>query len=138
MESVGECLFCQESFYKDRIIAENKSWYAVCDGYPVTQWHTLIIPKRHVGSIFKLNIIEFMQLSQILLTVKRILSENAQTEHFNIGINDGEYAGQTIPHLHIHLIPRHKGDGGLPCGVRNVFPQYIANYKEKSDKSVAI
>lgn len=142
MESITEekqdCLFCQESFYKDRVIFENKCWYAVLDGYPVAPWHTLIIPKRHVESIFKINLVEFLQLSPIIMQVKKILSKNAETEHFNIGVNDGEYAGQTIPHLHIHIIPRHKDDGGLPCGVRNVFPQEIANYKEKSDKSIAI
>lgn len=140
MESIDsgkQCLFCNPSFYDGRTIKENRYWYAICDGYPVTQWHTLIIPKRHIASPFQLTLIEFLSLFFFIRKVKKIVVANSETNNFNIGINDGEDAGQTIPHLHIHLIPRHSDDGGLPCGVRNVFPKEIANYREKVEQIVA-
>ena len=129
--SSQNCLFCEESFYKGRTIKENKFWYAICDGYPVTPWHTLIISKRHIGSFFKLTLAEYISLFFFIKDVKKEIESNADVTDFNIGINDGKDAGQTIPHLHIHLVPRYEDDGGLPCGVRNVFPKEIANYREK-------
>ena len=65
------CLFCEESFYKGRTIKENKFWYAICDGYPVTPWHTLIISKRHIGSFFKLTLAEYISLFFFIKDVKK-------------------------------------------------------------------
>ncbi len=124
-----DCLFCKDDFYTEKnIILENNHWRAVYDGYPVSKGHTLIIPKRHISSFFDLTIYQFFSLFKIIRNTKKVLDKKFKPLAYNIGINDGSYAGQTIPHLHIHIIPRYEGDGGLPCGVRNVFKQDIANY----------
>lgn len=125
-----KCLFCDDDFFtEEKLVYENKFWRVVYDEYPVSRGHVLIIPKKHIESVFKLSV-EFLLLFQTIKETKKILDDKFHPDGYNIGINDGEYAGQTIPHLHIHLIPRYKYDGGLPCGVRNVFPQSIADYKK--------
>ena len=118
----GGCLFCV--LPKDRIIVENKLAYAVYDGYPVTQYHTLIIPKRHTPTYFDLYQPEINACNQLLQEMKsRIEKEDVTVTGFNIGMNNGEDAGQTIFHCHIHLIPRRQGDVEAPKGgVRGVIP----------------
>ena len=123
---MNDCLFCGEEFRKN-IICENKYWFAVYDQYPVSKGHVLIIPKRHISSIFHIHI-EWIWLLPFIKQIRRIVVDKFQPDSFNIGINDGLEAGQTIPHLHIHLIPRYKNDEGLPCGVRNIFPSNLADY----------
>lgn len=125
------CLFCNESFYSDdKLIYEDDFWRVVYDGFPCSKGHALIIPKRHIENIFESNV-EFSHLFQVLNDVKKILDDLYHPLGYNIGINNGKVSGQTIPHLHIHVIPRYVNDGGLPCGVRNVFPPHIANYTNK-------
>lgn len=127
---MDKCLFCREEFYsEDKLIYEDKFWRVVYDEYPVSKGHVLIIPKRHIESVFKLTV-EYFSLFSVIKRAKKIIDETFKPNGYNIGINDGEYAGQTIKHMHIHLIPRYKNDGGLPCGVRNVFPPSIADYKK--------
>ena len=93
------------------------------DGFPITPGHTLIIPKRHIGSFFELETDERQDLLNLLVAAKKILQEEFKPNGYNIGINDGQAAGQTVPHLHIHLIPRYKGDLPDPRGgVRWVIP----------------
>jgi ATP adenylyltransferase len=115
-----ECLFC--SMPKDRIIYSNKTIYAVRDFYPVTDLHTLIIPKRHFFSYFDILTEERNDLFNALDFQKaEIQSIDPLVTGFNIGINDGIDAGQSIMHCHIHLIPRRKGDASDPKGgVRGV------------------
>lgn len=126
-----DCLFCDEKFYaKDKLLYENVHWRVVYDGFPISVGHCLIIPKKHVGSIFDIGF-SILTLYNALKEAKRILDAKYSPQGYNLGINDGFYAGQTIPHLHIHLIPRYKDDGGLPCGVRNIFPKEIADYRHK-------
>jgi len=128
MAKVGDCLFCSSEFYsQEKIICESDDWYAVYDGFPVVEGHTLIIPKKHIQSIFELS--DISTLFSFIKEVKNILDKKYSPSGYNLGINDGEHAGQTIPHLHIHMIPRYIGDFGLPCGVRNVFPPNLANYR---------
>ena len=94
------------------------------DGYPVSEGHALIIPKRHVQSFFELKAIEKAAVLQALDEAKEALDREFSPDGYNIGINDGEAAGQTVLHLHVHLIPRYKGDTEDPRGgVRHVFPQ---------------
>ena len=116
------CLFCE--LPKERIIVENNLAYAVYDGYPVTKHHTLIIPKRHTPTYFDLYQPEINACNQLLQEMKAIIEEQDETvTGFNIGMNSGEDAGQTIFHCHIHLIPRRKGDVDIPKGgVRGVIP----------------
>jgi len=116
------CLFCE--MHKDRIIAENNLAYAIYDGYPVTEHHTLIIPKRHTPTYFDLYQPEINACNQLLQEMKdRIEEQDNTVTGFNIGVNSGEDAGQTIFHCHIHLIPRRQGDVDIPKGgVRGVIP----------------
>ena len=112
-------------FYKFKKIDENESFFAVRDGYPVTPLHTLIIPKRHILSFFELNEIEQGEIFSFLEKQKKsIMNEDSSVSAFNIGINDGPDAGRSVDHLHIHLIPRRKGDMDNPRGgVRGVIPE---------------
>ena len=109
---------------KERIISENKLVYAIRDKYPVTPLHSLIIPKRHVVDYFSLTKDELLSCDVLLKEVKdSIQSDDELVEGFNIGINSGEVAGQTIFHCHIHLIPRRSGDVENPRGgVRHLIP----------------
>lgn len=116
------CEFC--NIDEKRIELENKLAYLTEDKYPVTSLHRLIIPKRHVGSYFELSRPEINACHQLLADSRKLIStHDHRVKAFNIGINDGETAGQTIPHCHIHLIPRRPGDVDKPRGgVRNIIP----------------
>ena len=106
------------------MIAENELAYAIRDGFPVTELHTLVIPKRHVADYFDLHQPELNAINQLLQELKSdIVREDPEVTGFNIGINAGESAGQTVMHCHVHLIPRRKGDVEEPRGgVRGVIP----------------
>lgn len=121
MPAVAECVFCELQEENDRpILVCTRSFFAVNDRYPVNAGHTLIIPFRHVSRLRDLTVEEFGELRDILETVQDELAvQNA--EGFNIGVNEGEVAGQTVPHLHIHVIPRYRGDVESPRGgIRNL------------------
>ena len=116
----NNCLFCDIG--SGRIIAENDLAYAVHDGYPVTVLHTLIIPKRHAETYFDLTDQEREACYTLMEQSKEAIeTEDPKVTGFNVGINNGESAGQTIFHCHIHLIPRRDGDTDNPRGgVRGV------------------
>ena len=108
----------------ERIIDQNDRGLVVRDGYPISKGHTLIIPKRHTGSFFDLTETERLDLLLLLDKAKTALDNEFNPNGFNIGINDGPAAGQTVPHLHIHLIPRYNGDITDPRGgVRWIIPE---------------
>jgi diadenosine tetraphosphate (Ap4A) HIT family hydrolase len=119
--TVKGCAFCDLSNENDRPTrARTKSFFAVDDKYPVNVGHTLLIPFRHVSRLRDLTVDEFADLKEILEIVQGHLA-NQNAEGFNIGVNEGEVAGQTIPHLHIHVIPRYPGDVEHPRGgIRNL------------------
>ncbi len=118
----GVCAFC--CLTDDRIITETELSLVIRDGYPVSKGHTLIIPKRHVGSFFSLTSDEQMDVLDLLNQSKSKLDSEFAPDGYNIGVNDGVAAGQTIPHLHVHLIPRYKGDQPDPRGgLRWVIPE---------------
>jgi diadenosine tetraphosphate (Ap4A) HIT family hydrolase/5-methylcytosine-specific restriction endonuclease McrA len=125
-ESYGDremgCLFCEMP--SGRIVIDNELAYAIRDGFPVTNLHTLIIPKRHVKDYFGLRAPEINACNQLLKILKDDIEKSDKTvTGFNIGINNGETAGQTIFHCHIHLIPRRAGDVKSPRGgVRHTIP----------------
>ena len=118
----SDCLFCNIS--KERIILENDLAYAIHDGFPVTEMHSLIIPKRHIYDYFDLTKDELFACDQLIKSLKEsILISDSSINGFNIGMNSGISAGQTIFHCHIHLIPRRSGDVVNPRGgVRNIIP----------------
>ena len=122
-----DCLFC--NIPTVRIVLENELAYAVRDGYPVTEMHSLIIPKRHIQDYFDLTKEELIACDQLIRSLKDEISNSDNSVNgFNIGINSGETAGQTIFHCHIHLIPRRTGDVDNPRGgIRNIIPG-MGNY----------
>lgn len=115
-----DCLFC--GIEKARVLAENQLGYLILDNFPVTELHTLVIPKRHVPTYFELGQAEVNACNQLLQHAKgNTQQQDKSITGFNIGINNGESAGQTIFHCHIHLIPRRAGDVENPRGgVRHV------------------
>lgn len=117
-----DCVFCRLD--ADRtILASSSLAFAIYDKFPVNPGHTLIIPKRHTANYFDLSAEEQQALFALLNEVKQKLAENYSPDGFNVGINVGEAAGQTVGHVHIHLIPRYNGDIANPRGgVRGVIP----------------
>ena len=117
-----DCIFC--NLENSRIENKSEFFISIKDLYPVTKEHTLIISKRHVASYFDLSEEEKSDLISFLdFERDKILRDDNSIDGFNVGINDGQHAGQTIMHFHIHLIPRRKGDVKDPTGgVRGVIP----------------
>jgi len=122
---VEGCLFCElQTTNRERVVAENELSYAIRDGFPVTEGHTLFIPKRHVANYFGLTPAEVVSINLLMTDHKNLLQEQDPTiSGFNIGMNCGYSAGQTIFHCHVHLIPRRTGDVEYPQGgVRHIIP----------------
>jgi diadenosine tetraphosphate (Ap4A) HIT family hydrolase len=118
---MSSCPFC--SLPPERIIHKSQHGLIIRDGFPISPGHTLVIPRRHVDSFFNLTAEEKLDLLGLLETAKAGVDEEFNPDSFNIGINDGLAAGQTVPHLHIHLIPRYTGDVSDPRGgVRWLIP----------------
>jgi diadenosine tetraphosphate (Ap4A) HIT family hydrolase len=121
------CFFC----HLDDIISQDDLVLTIRDAYPISPGHTLIIPKRHIASLFEATQEEQIALLQALQAAKKELSQQYAPDGYNIGINDGIAAGQTVMHLHIHLIPRYHGDCPDPRGgVRWIFPQKAVYWKD--------
>lgn len=118
-----ECAFCNIDL--KRTVQQTELVIAIRDLYPVTKLHTLIIPKRHVASYFDLTNEELDQLGGLLKAQREeLLKADGSISAFNIGINDGMAAGQTVFHCHVHLIPRRDGDAVDPRGgVRGVIAE---------------
>jgi ATP adenylyltransferase len=117
-----QCVFC--TMNKEQIVARNSLAYAVRDTLPVTPLHTLILPNRHVADYFELDADEKHAIDDLLEETRMgILARDPTVAGFNIGVNVGVVAGQTIFHCHVHLIPRRPGDVTNPRGgVRAVIP----------------
>ena len=115
-----DCPFCNNI---EQIIAESEYWYVIYDKYPVSKGHTLLITKRHISSFFDLTSEETKQIYSMIKYIKSKLDAEYFPDGYNIGVNCGRNAGQTIPHCHIHIIPRYNGDIENPRGgVRGVIP----------------
>ena len=124
------CIFCK--IIKEELQFENKLAYSSIDSYPVSEFHSLIVPKRHVETYFELTSEEIQACNELILKTKeKILKKDSNVKGFNIGTNAGKVAGQSIMHCHIHLIPRREGDVEDPQGgVRSVIPKK-QHYKRK-------
>jgi diadenosine tetraphosphate (Ap4A) HIT family hydrolase len=121
-KSDSSCPFCNLN-PKVEIISETATAVAFLDSFPVNQGHTLIVPKRHVANYFELSVHEQRALWLLVNRCKTIIDRQHNPDGFNIGINIGEAAGQSVSHVHIHLIPRYKDDVENPRGgVRGVIP----------------
>lgn len=115
------CPFC--TIAQEKIIFESELSLAFFDGFPVNPGHALIIPKRHEGNYFLLTDDEKADLWKCAEQAKRILDEKYHPDGYNIGINVGADAGQSVFHVHMHVIPRYHGDVENPRGgVRGVIP----------------
>ncbi len=116
------CIFC--NLEKERIVTESDAVVAIYDIFPVSEGHMLIIPKKHFKDYFEVDQQTRDELWKLVDECKRIVDKKFKPDGYNIGINCGEAAGQTVMHLHIHLIPRYKGDIKNPRGgVRGVIPE---------------
>jgi diadenosine tetraphosphate (Ap4A) HIT family hydrolase len=115
-----DCIFC----HPDRpTLAESKLSRSFLDSYPVSKGHALVVPRRHVASLWEMTVEEYSDAFALVRHVKELLEEQFRPEGFNIGVNCGEAAGQSVFHAHIHVIPRYTGDVPNPRGgVRNIIP----------------
>ena len=118
---MNPCPFC--TLPPERILLTSVHGIVIRDGYPISPGHTLVIPHRHVDSFFNLTADERIDLMELLDQAKAGIEKEFKPDTYNIGVNDGIAAGQTVPHLHIHLIPRYAGDVPDPRGgVRWIIP----------------
>ena len=114
------CIFCNPD---RQILAQHEHAIAVYDGHPVSKGHALVLPRRHVTTIWELDAEEYAACFELMRSVRSMLESQFSPDGFNVGVNCGEAAGQTVTHAHIHLIPRYRGDVPKPRGgVRNIIP----------------
>jgi diadenosine tetraphosphate (Ap4A) HIT family hydrolase len=122
VSSETPCAFC--SLSHDRYLGENEHAVWILDAHPVSPGHSLIAPKRHVESFFETTAVEREAMMSLLDKAHEHASHNHSPSGFNIGINEGSAAGQSVPHVHVHLIPRFVGDSDVQKGgVRWVIPE---------------
>jgi diadenosine tetraphosphate (Ap4A) HIT family hydrolase len=125
----AECPFC--SIAPAEVLITRPLAIARHDLFPVSKGHTLIIPRRHVRSFFETTADERREMMELLDETKAVLDREQRPDAYNIGINDGAAAGQTVMHLHIHLIPRYIGDVADPRGgVRWIVPRQAEYWKK--------
>ena len=119
------CIFCKP---EREILAENERALAFFDAFPVSRGHALVVPKRHALTIFDLTAAEYADCFRLVVPLKELLLARFAPDGFNVGVNCGEAAGQSVWHAHIHVLPRYRGDVPNPRGgVRGVVP-YKSNY----------
>jgi diadenosine tetraphosphate (Ap4A) HIT family hydrolase len=122
-----DCPFCRLETHRIRLESEFAG--AFPDRFPVTQGHTLVIPKRHVASLFELPDEEQAAVWRLVAHVRALLLAEFKPDGFNVGLNDGTAAGQTVSHAHVHVIPRRHGDVADPRGgVRWIMPHMAAHW----------
>jgi diadenosine tetraphosphate (Ap4A) HIT family hydrolase len=126
----ARCPFCR--LEQSRVCLENEYAVAFSDAFPVTEGHTLVVPKRHVASLFDLSEEEQASLWKLVALVCDKLRAELRPDGFNVGVNDGQAAGQTVMHAHVHVIPRRQGDVADPRGgIRWVVPSKAAYWAEE-------
>lgn len=122
MRALEHCPFCNPD--PDKVFLETELVLGLWDRYPVSPGHALLIPRQHVAGWFQADPATQLALISALPMAREVIEKEHGPDGFNIGINSGEAAGQTIFHLHVHLIPRYKGDQDDPRGgVRHVMPE---------------
>lgn len=119
--SQSDCIFCRPG---REILCENAHALAFADAYPVSPGHSLVVPKRHVTTVFELTELEIAECFLLAMKASELLMAKHGPDGFNIGVNCGVAGGQSVWHAHIHVIPRYAGDTPHPKGgVRNVIPR---------------
>ena len=114
------CIFCEIDDY----ILDNELVFAVFDKKPINKGHMLFITKRHVENFFDITREEREAIFELIDEAKPMLDQIYSPEGYNIGVNIGKVAGQSVMHVHVHLIPRYSGDTEAPnCGVRSIIPE---------------
>ena len=126
-----DCIFCREP--ETEVIAENGVARAFFDKYPVNAGHVLIVPKRHVETLFGADDSELKAVYELLFEVKEILDYRFNPDGYNVGVNVGAAAGQTIFHLHCHVIPRYKGDVEDPTGGIRKIKKSVVPYSAEGE-----
>src|SRR3989338_91570 len=134
-----KCFFCDTQNQRDeKRIKSNQDFFARYDDFPVSKGHCDIIPQKHILSFFDLTSPQVQSLYNLIKDVAIIIQQKYNPDGYNLGINEGEAAGRTQNHLHIHLIPRYLGDIGNPRGgVRNIIPDkadYLAEMQKIPSK----
>ena len=125
---VMTCPFC--TVPRERLVFEGELAFVIRDGHPVSPGHMLVIPRRHVASFFETTTEEQASMLRLLNLARIEIAQQFKPAGYNVGINDGAAAGQTVAHLHIHLIPRYPGDRDDPRGgVRWVLPEKAAYWR---------
>lgn len=120
---MDNCIMCKLIEDKTQVVCENEYAVAIYDGYPVGIGHTLVVPKRHVESLFELTQNELNDICSLIVESKNVLDSKYHPNGYNIGVNEGRAAGRTVDHVHIHIIPRYVGDVEDPRGgIRGVIP----------------
>jgi diadenosine tetraphosphate (Ap4A) HIT family hydrolase len=115
------CPFCRPP--EERLVETAGHAFAILDAYPVSPGHTLIVVRRHVADVFEIQPDELADAVRLIASARNRIDREYQPEGYNVGVNVGPFAGQTITHVHFHVIPRYRGDCPDPSGgVRNVIP----------------
>ncbi|WP_062050474.1 HIT family protein [Bacillus sp. JCM 19034] len=135
------CPFCNYDYLN--IELKNEVAIAFFDKYPVQKGHLLIVPKQHVESYFDASTLQIMAIHELIQEGKSLLDEQFAPDGYNIGINIGAYGGQTINHLHFHLIPRYKGDiddprGGIRKAIPNLVPYPVLEDAEEDKREIPV
>ncbi|MGD9951498.1 MAG: HIT family protein [Burkholderiales bacterium] len=121
---MAECIFCRP---QREILIENDWAIAVYDSFPVSPGHALVLPRRHAVTIWDLEPVDYEGCFRLVRELQPVLAARHLPDGFNVGVNCGEAAGQSVWHAHIHVIPRYRGDNPNPRGgVRNVIPRKAA------------
>lgn len=122
----SRCPFCFVA--RSHWLYSNDVAFAIGCGFPVSEGHALVIPRRHVTSVFELPVADQRLIWEAVAAVRGLIRERSAPDGFNVGVNDGASAGQTVEHAHVHVIPRYRGDVPDPRGgIRWVLPTR-ANY----------
>jgi diadenosine tetraphosphate (Ap4A) HIT family hydrolase len=125
------CPFCDVD--PEKIRDESEYAAAIRDVFPITEGHSLVVPRRHVPSIYDLEPGEQVDLWGLVALVRQSLLEQFRPDGFTIGVNDGAAAGQTVPHAHVHVVPRRSGDVGDPRGgLRWVVPDKARYWEDRA------
>lgn len=130
---MAHCIFCTKT--GESLLCENSLAKAFYDNFPVNEGHTLVVPKRHVASYFEASAEELAAMNELIFTVKELLDEKYQPAGYNVGVNVGEAAGQSVFHFHVHVMPRFVGDVKNPRGGVRKIKKSVVPYPLEEENS---